>query len=44
MKGGGYNPLMKGRGLVPEFASRIGAGMVQGFAYELWFAPGETPP
>lgn len=44
MKGGGYSPRMKGRGLVPEFASLIGAGTVQGFAYELWFALGETPP
>ena len=43
MKGGGYTALMKGRGLVLEFASLIGDGAVQGFAYELWFAPGETP-
>ena len=44
MKGGGYGAAMKGRGLVPEFASLIGTGAVQGFAYELWFAPRETPP
>jgi hypothetical protein len=43
IKGGGYGEL-KGRGFLPEVASLIGAGMVQGFAYELWFARGETPP
>jgi hypothetical protein len=35
--------VMKGRGRVPESASLIGAGAVQGFAYELWVALGETP-
>jgi len=44
IKGGGYRPEFMGSGLVPEIASLIGAGAVQGFAYELWFAPGETPP
>ena len=43
MRGGGYGAAIKGRGLVPEFASLIGTGAVQGFAYELWFARGETP-
>jgi hypothetical protein len=42
-KGGGYGPLMKGRGLAPETAGLIGAGMVEGYAYALWFAPGERP-
>ena len=44
MRGGGYGAAMKGRGLLPEIAGLIGAGAVQGVAYELWFAPGETPP
>jgi hypothetical protein len=44
IKGGGYKPAMKGSGFVPELTSLIGTGMVQGFAYELWFASGETPP
>lgn len=43
-RGGGYNPLMKGSGLLPEFASLIGAGTAHGYAYQLWFAPGERPP
>jgi hypothetical protein len=43
-KAGGYSSRMKGRGLVPEFASLIGTGLVQGFAYEIWFTPGQTSP
>ena len=43
LRGGGYGAVMKGRGLLPEAAGLLAAGIVQGFAYELWFAPGETP-
>jgi hypothetical protein len=35
--------VLKGRGFVPEFASLVGTFEVQGLAYELWLAPGETP-
>ena len=37
MKGGGYATRMGGAGMVPEGASLIGSGAVQGFAFEVWF-------
>jgi uncharacterized membrane protein YeaQ/YmgE (transglycosylase-associated protein family) len=37
VRAGGFDAYMKGAGLLSEGAGLLGAGAVQGFAFELWF-------
>lgn len=39
-RGGGYADGMAGRGVVPEGASLITAGLIQGFGFRVWYRPG----
>lgn len=39
MRGGGYNALMTGGGIVPEGAALIATGSIAGSAMKLWLSP-----
>ncbi len=43
-KGGGYSPAMAGKGIRPEGASLVAAGVVQGFGFQVWFKSGTPNP
>ena len=43
-KGGGYSPAMAGKGIRPEAASLVAAGVVQGFGFQVWFKSGTPSP
>jgi hypothetical protein len=40
-KGGGYSAAMAGKGIRPEAASLVAAGVVQGFGFQVWFKSGK---
>jgi len=43
-QGGGYSPSFAGGGLVPEAASLVWNGVVDGIAFELWCQPNALKP
>jgi hypothetical protein len=43
-RAGGYSSAMRGAGLVPETASLLATGAVQGFAFKIWFKPDVPKP